>query len=735
VIAARSRIGDGIDSLESIVSIMAILFHNSIFAGYIADRTLGGYSTFTGVAMASLSFKSMKFTTKLFTAVVLLCLLSIVIISGNAVWMSQNGLNTLGRNALEHIHGAVFSSLLTYNETIGRKLESDIKVFEKELQGWGSLMVDTANTIPTTIVNQVNQQSEQVDLPRLLAGANPISGSDEIVDSVTASTGSVSTIFQLVDNKLLRISTTVKKENGDRATGTYIPADSPVFKAVTQGQIYKGKAFVVNDWYLTAYAPLRDGGGEIVGAVFVGQLMLAPEVRQFIADTRLNTGYFFAYTDKGDLVVHPSLGSDTNIFNLVPAFKDHKDGFIEYAQDGEDKVAYVRYLEKWGLYLAISISHAGIDNGLAAKMIRNNLLVGLVVVIAAILITILLVRTINKPLQDLAAKSVKVGEGDYTISFEARTDDAIGQLAGALGIMVTKAREMLEDIIRSSQALAAASTELATISEQMVNNADATTRIADTASGNARDVSDNMTSISAAMEQSATNLDMIASASEEMGTTIREIAENSARARTTTEDAVEKARKSHDGVLELGEAARAIGTVTETITDISDQTNLLALNATIEAARAGEAGKGFAVVANEIKELAKQTAAATGKIREAIEDIQNQTGETVKDIESITVVIQDVNDVVNSIVSAVEEQSITTAEIVNNVSQASQGITEINENIANSSEMTAQMSDGVGQVKERSVEVMNNSQFVRSSADELSQLSEKLTALVSRFKI
>ena len=685
--------------------------------------------------MASLSFTSMKFTTKLFTAVVLLCLLSIVIISGNAVWMSQNGLNTLGRNALEHIHGAVFSSLLTYNETIGRKLESDIKVFEKELQAWGSLMIDTANTSPTTIVNQVSQQSEQVELPRLLAGANPISGSDEIVDSVTASTGSVATIFQLVDNKLLRISTTVKKENGERATGTYIPADSPVFKAIVQGQIYKGKAFVVNDWYLTAYAPLRDGGDEIIGAVFVGQLMLAPEVRQFIANTRMNTGYFFAYTDKGDLVVHPSLGSDANIFNLVPAFKDHKDGFIEYVQDGEDKVAYVKYLDKWGLYLAISISHAGIDNGLAAKMIRNNLLVGLVVVIAAILITILLVRTINRPLQELAAKSVKVGEGDYTIAFEARSDDAIGQLAGSLGIMVAKAREMLEDIIRSSQALAAASTELAAISEQMVSNADATTKIADTASGNARDVSDNMTSISAAMEQSATNLDMIASASEEMGTTIREIAENSARARTTTEDAVEKARKSHDGVRELGEAARAIGTVTETITDISDQTNLLALNATIEAARAGEAGKGFAVVANEIKELAKQTAAATGKIREAIEDIQNQTGETVKDIESITVVIQDVNDVVNSIVSAVEEQSITTAEIVNNVSQASQGITEINENIANSSEMTAQMSDGVGQVKERSVEVMSNSQFVRSSADELSQLSEKLTALVSRFKI
>jgi hypothetical protein len=42
--------------------------------------------------------------------------------------------------------------------------------------------------------------------------------SNEIVDSVRTS----ATIFQLVDDKLLRISTTVKKTDGKRATGTAI---------------------------------------------------------------------------------------------------------------------------------------------------------------------------------------------------------------------------------------------------------------------------------------------------------------------------------------------------------------------------------------------------------------------------------------------------------------------------------------------------------------------------------
>lgn len=680
-------------------------------------------------------FSSMKFTTKLFAAVFTLCVTSIVIVSGNAIWMSQTGLLTLGKDAIEHMNEAVFNSLHSYDETIGRKLDSDLKVFEKEVLGKGSLQIDTINSQQRKVTNQVSKQTEQISLPQLLAGATPLTDSNDIVDSLTAQTGSLATVFQLVGDKLLRVATTVKNQQDERAVGTYIPSDSPVFKAIAQGQPYKGKAYVVKDWFLTAYTPLRSAKGEVVGALFVGQLMLAPEVRTFITTTKLNSGYFFAYTETGDMVVHPTLGKENNLFTQLPVFKEHKKGFIDYTHEGEKKVAYVQPIEKWGLYLAFSISHADIDNGLTADMIQKNSLVGAGIIGVAILMTLLLVRTINRPLKTLADKSIKVGEGDYTVTFEATANDAIGQLAQSLGVMVDKGREMLEDIKLSASSLSAASTELASISQQMVTNANTTTEIADTAATNAHEVSDNMGSISAAMEQSTTNLDMIASASEEMGATIKEIAENSARARLITEDAVSKAQDSHAVVRELGEAAKAIGVVTETITEISEQTNLLALNATIEAARAGEAGKGFAVVANEIKDLARETANATSQIKEAINRIQQQTGTTVQDIATITSVIQDVNEVVNGIVTAVEEQSITTAEIVNNVHQASQGIGEINQNIANSSNKTALMSEGVAQVKEQSFEVKSNSQYVFTSAEELSQLSEKLNSLVSRFKI
>ncbi len=67
----------------------------------------------------------------------------------------------------------------------------------------------------------------------------------------------------------LRVSTNVTTEEGERAVGTRISQD--VFDVVlTQGRDYVGRAFVVNDWFITRYEPLRDFQGNVVGSLYVG---------------------------------------------------------------------------------------------------------------------------------------------------------------------------------------------------------------------------------------------------------------------------------------------------------------------------------------------------------------------------------------------------------------------------------------------------------------------------------
>jgi two-component system, NtrC family, sensor kinase len=78
--------------------------------------------------------------------------------------------------------------------------------------------------------------------------------------------GSV-TIFQ----RDVRIATTVRNGNGNRAIGTRVSA--AVADAVLgHGEPWRDRAYVVNDWYITAYDPLRDLSGRVVGILYVGVL-------------------------------------------------------------------------------------------------------------------------------------------------------------------------------------------------------------------------------------------------------------------------------------------------------------------------------------------------------------------------------------------------------------------------------------------------------------------------------
>ncbi len=67
----------------------------------------------------------------------------------------------------------------------------------------------------------------------------------------------------------MRVSTNVTTEDGGRAVGTRVSQD--VYERVlAQGLEYVGRAYVVNEWFLTRYEPLRDHAGQVVGMLYVG---------------------------------------------------------------------------------------------------------------------------------------------------------------------------------------------------------------------------------------------------------------------------------------------------------------------------------------------------------------------------------------------------------------------------------------------------------------------------------
>lgn len=75
------------------------------------------------------------------------------------------------------------------------------------------------------------------------------------------------TIFQ--DD--VRISTNVKNTDGSRAIGTRV-TEEVYNRVVVEGERWIGRAYVVNNWYITAYEPIRDFDDKIIGILYVGIL-------------------------------------------------------------------------------------------------------------------------------------------------------------------------------------------------------------------------------------------------------------------------------------------------------------------------------------------------------------------------------------------------------------------------------------------------------------------------------
>jgi two-component system NtrC family sensor kinase len=69
----------------------------------------------------------------------------------------------------------------------------------------------------------------------------------------------------------VRIATNVVAKEGARAIGTRV-SEAVFHNVVEQGRPWLDRAFVVTDWYLTAYEPIRDFSGEIIGILYVGTL-------------------------------------------------------------------------------------------------------------------------------------------------------------------------------------------------------------------------------------------------------------------------------------------------------------------------------------------------------------------------------------------------------------------------------------------------------------------------------
>ena len=132
------------------------------------------------------------------------------------------------------------------------------------------------------------------------------------------------TIFQ--DD--VRISTNVKNEDGSRAIRTRV-TEEVYDQVVINGKPWIGRAYVVNNWYITAYEPIRDVYDRIIGILYVGVLE-----QKYLDIKRQTIISFLAITLAGALVslimsYFIAHGISTPINKLVSASKEVAEGNLD----------------------------------------------------------------------------------------------------------------------------------------------------------------------------------------------------------------------------------------------------------------------------------------------------------------------------------------------------------------------------------------------------------------------
>ncbi|MFT3847502.1 MAG: methyl-accepting chemotaxis protein [Propionivibrio sp.] len=529
---------------------------------------------------------------------------------------------------LQNINQLVLNLIAQTDSILRQQMENWAHAFASSLSGEYSL--DTSSGTPVLNLN----------------GA-PLNDNAEKIDAFSSSgKGNVATVFARDGDDFVRVSTSVKKEDGSRATGTRLGKDHPAYASLKDGKPFIGKATLFGRQYMTQYDPIKDGAGQVIGIRFVGiDIMSSLEhLKETIRKVKLGqTGYTYVLDaapgpSAGTLLIHPAQegkniaeSKDSDGRPFIKEILEKRNGIILYPwinkEAGEtsprEKIVVFGEYKDWN-WIVASGSYADEIFSLAAR--ARGIMLGATVVLTVLLLGILIFylnRIVISPMRELVLSSQRIADGDLTVQVGTMRKDEVGKVMQAIQQMVGKLSGIIGDVSTAADTISRASEHLSTTSTEVSL---ATDRQAQSTASSA-----------AALEEvtvSINEVSTLAQATEESSKRTATLTGDSVAAIRLAVDEMESMAKSigvaSDQVSGLVKRSEDVGGIAGVIREIADQTNLLALNAAIEAARAGEQGRGFAVVADEVRKLAERTTKATHEIAEMISLIQRETQHTVE---------------------------------------------------------------------------------------------------------
>ncbi len=398
---------------------------------------------------------------------------------------------------------------------------------------------------------------------------------------------------------------------------------------------------------------------------------VARERERIVQDLRLawpriendETGELFIFDDNGKVVVPPRKAPPgfADIVNLQTGRKVLDD--LAQAARGEGQLVYevrdsqglvvekqanVRLFTPFNWYVAAATESSRVEAP-ARNLIRNQLAIGVTILVLAMGLIAWVVGRVCAPLTRLTGVAGDIADGDLAT---ARRDLAgiagsgVGPAAGEPGQEVPPARGLDE----TGRLLRMFATMTDNLHSLVVKVQRSGTLVKESAERIAR----SSRGIETAVEEQAAATRQVSATAREISATSADLAQGVNEVSLAAKDAALLADDGLAGLINMGqsmerlsqarqaisvklsaisEQASGIGRIVVTISKVSEKINLLSLNASIEAEKAGEYGQGFSVVAREVRKLADQTEVAVHDIARVIEEMRSAVADGVMEMD------------------------------------------------------------------------------------------------------
>ena len=449
----------------------------------------------------------------------------------------------------------------------------------------------------------------------LLAGDLRLNDATQVVDEITRIVGGTATVF-LGDR---RIATNVRAADGSRATGTTL-APGPVHDAVLRdGRAFRGEADILGVAYVTAYDPIRDAQGAVVGVLYVGVPKADAELAGRAADLQVAA----IELAPALLARNDEVGVIARALTVLKAA-----GLAKLRLEGEAKAGRAQ--------AAAERARAEAEGTKAAAA------------------QALVVSCLAEGLARLSA-------GDLTHRVTARFAPEYERLRTDFNAAMDTLHALVEGVAANAAGLRASTGEISQASDELSRRTEQQ---------------------AASLEQTAAALDQVTATVRQTAERAVHAGSVATEARANAERSGEVVRQAGVAMDGIARSSQQVAEIIGVIDDIALQTNLLALNAGIEAARAGGAGRGFAVVASEVRALALRSTAAAREIKALIQAssghisagvaLVTQTGGALR---RIVGEVAEVAEAVAAIALAAREQAAGLAEVnvaINQMDQMTQ---------------------------------------------------------------